>query len=109
MHTHFFLTIRPPPRSTLFPYTTLFRSQPRRMPGDPAQGARPLRSGHAGAARAPRSAGETRSRRPQAQIGRATSELQSHVNLVCRLLLEKKKTERDITLLGCGALCVRKA
>src|SRR6267142_2007690 len=63
--------IRRPPRSTLFPYTTLFRSP------DPAPGG-----------------GGSLRRVPDAGRGRSeehTSELQSHVNLVCRLLLEKKK------------------
>src|SRR5438270_6688832 len=70
----FFLMIRRPPRSTLFPYTTLFRSGPR-----------PVEPG------APR--GERQSRRALAQRRRSeehTSELQSQSNLVCRLLLEKK-------------------
>src|SRR5215211_8827644 len=66
----FFLMIRRPPRSTLFPYTTLFRS--------PAPGRR-SRSG--------RLAGGCRCRRSEEH----TSELQSHSDLVCRLLLEKKK------------------
>src|SRR5438270_9814699 len=65
--------IRRPPRSTLFPYTTLFRSSDRPLPGE----ARP-RAG-------PRSAW-TCSRSEE-----HTSELQSQSNLVCRLLLEKKK------------------
>src|SRR5476649_3039815 len=69
----FFLMIRRPPRSTLFPYTTLFRS------------ARPMRSWRS----APR---DTRARRrPPARSEEHTSELQSHSDLVCRLLLEKKK------------------
>src|SRR6266478_7657208 len=67
----FFLMIRRPPRSTLFPYTTLFRSRPRRC----ARG-RPC-------GRSPRR------RRPRSE--EHTSELQSQSNLVCRLLLEKKK------------------
>src|SRR4051812_49882628 len=76
--------IRPPPRSTLFPYTTLFRSVP------PAQAAvLGARANSAGRAAAPPQAVATRSE--VAQIGRAHVELQSHVNLVCRLLLEKKK------------------
>src|SRR6266480_6609076 len=66
----FFLMIRRPPRSTLFPYTTLFRSRAPRLRPPPAHGAT--------AAHQPRSEEHT-------------SELQSHVNLVCRLLLEKKK------------------
>src|SRR5256885_14729906 len=69
----FFLMIRRPPRSTLFPYTTLFRS--RAAAGDPED--RAVRLARPGAAR-PRSEEHT-------------SELQSPCNLVCRLLLEKKK------------------
>src|SRR6516225_407940 len=71
--------IRRPPRSTLFPYTTLFRSQARD---------RDLVVLDVGLLE-------------QAHLGERseehTSELQSHVNLVCRLLLEKKKTVRRIT------------
>src|SRR6266496_5641206 len=82
----FFLMIRRPPRSTLFPYTTLFRSRSgvhwRRPPAGPACRARRLpRPAHA---------------RPPGPLGRPrseehTSELQSRRDLVCRLLLEKKK------------------
>src|SRR6266513_3651240 len=72
-HLFFFLMIRRPPRSTLFPYTTLFRSRPRR--GAPAASRRS----------APRSA------RPRARSEEHTSELQSRFDLVCRLLLEKNK------------------
>src|SRR3712207_8132031 len=83
----FFLMIRRPPRSTLFPYTTLFRSrghpQPLRQPG-PAH-LELLPAGAAGGRRA----------HPQPARGRRseehTSELQSRQYLVCRLLLEKKK------------------
>src|SRR2546430_7490170 len=76
----FFLMIRRPPRSTLFPYTTLFRSRtpPRRR--DRARG-RALRARRDGS-RAPSSPGRSEEH---------TSELQSQSNLVCRLLLEKKK------------------
>src|SRR5579864_6447966 len=71
----FFLMIRRPPRSTLFPYTTLFRSH----------GRKPSANGE--------SAGEAaRSRGLRSE--EHTSELQSHVNLVCRLLLEKKKQKQ---------------
>src|SRR5260370_8672046 len=71
--------IRRPPRSTLFPYTTLFRSvyPASTRPGLDASGVRISRS------------------RPTSAVSRSeehTSELQSHLNLVCRLLLEKKKT-----------------
>src|SRR5437588_5523776 len=83
--------IRPPPRSTLFPYTTLFRSQEARV---------------APSARGPSSVPRSRTRgrglqrlRPTPErrafkLDRSeehTSELQSHSDLVCRLLLEKKK------------------
>src|SRR5258706_7251709 len=83
----FFLMIRRPPRSTLFPYTTLFRS-----PG-------------AGDCASPRGSarrhGDRRERRrwPRGD-GRSeehTSELQSLTNLVCRLLLEKKKKRKQVT------------
>src|SRR3990170_7893465 len=73
----FFLMIRRPPRSTLFPYTTLFRSRP--APGSsPAGGRRRPRPPGSGAGCARRSEEHT-------------SELQSPDHLVCRLLLEKKK------------------
>src|SRR2546430_6504661 len=74
----FFLMIRRPPRSTLFPYTTLFRSN--RTTNSPI-GCAKIRF-----ARLPR----TLSTRP-ARSEEHTSELQSQSNLVCRLLLEKKK------------------
>src|SRR3954467_3365919 len=69
----FFLMIRRPPRSTLFPYTTLFRS------GAPGHGRRRPAQRRRG----------VRGRRSRSEDH--TSELQSHDNLVCRLLLEKKK------------------
>src|SRR6266581_8095181 len=83
----FFLMIRRPPRSTLFPYTTLFRS--RRCP---------LRAGpHV--RRVPQEQGMARHVAEQsAWLERSeehTSELQSPVHLVCRLLLEKKKKTRQ--------------
>src|SRR3712207_8526652 len=82
--------IRRPPRSTLFPYTTLFRSaRARRGPGD-QKGAR---DGCGRGARTHRSGGQTVVRRRAAAIRSEehTSELQSRQYLVCRLLLEKKK------------------
>src|SRR5437773_3857497 len=87
----FFLMIRRPPRSTLFPYTTLFRSTPQASPEfrDKNASARsyswnwlklPLRA-------------STRHARSEEH----TSELQSHHDLVCRLLLEKKKKKKQKT------------
>src|SRR5260370_30734975 len=76
--------IRRPPRSTLFPYTTLFRSG-RVGHGVDERNPRPRVSRDpAGDVRRPAGSRETRSEEH-------TSELQSHLNLVCRLLLEKKK------------------
>src|SRR2546430_4914606 len=83
----FFLMIRRPPRSTLFPYTTLFRS--RAGPGSrPSPAPTSCRRRHC--FDRVRSA---RCRRSEEH----TSELQSQSNLVCRLLLEKKKTKLGIT------------
>src|SRR5438034_8195144 len=88
----FFLIIRRPPRSTLFPYTTLFRSAPKNrskihfIPDLPFAVARES---------APRSrpcvavVGASAAARGRSE--EHTSELQSHSDLVCRLLLEKKK------------------
>src|SRR2546430_8842384 len=69
--------IRRPPRSTLFPYTTLFRSVWRFEPCEVTTGMAPLSLGNASFG--------------YVKIGKHTSELQSQSNLVCRLLLEKKK------------------
>src|SRR5256885_9428509 len=76
--------IRRPPRSTLFPYTTLFRSKP----FHPFPNGRPR---NANLPRHPRSANHNRSVFRE-RSEEHTSELQSPCNLVCRLLLEKKKT-----------------
>src|SRR5215211_3320920 len=78
----FFLMIRRPPRSTLFPYTTLFRS-----PSRPASSARSRTPSRASRAWSRANTTTCRSRRSEEH----TSELQSHSDLVCRLLLEKKK------------------
>src|SRR2546430_7812068 len=83
--------IRRPPRSTLFPYTTLFRSQSR----DPVLR---LSGGDDGGAEAPGLGardcpGGFRERRVRSE--EHTSELQSQSNLVCRLLLEKKKNKHE--------------
>src|SRR5690348_17801890 len=79
-HLFFFLMIRRPPRSTLFPYTTLFRS---RCDEERREG-HTLHSRHADRDRLPGDGIDLRSEEH-------TSELQSPVHLVCRLLLEKKK------------------
>src|SRR5438034_8742825 len=95
-----------PPRSTLFPYTTLFRS-PADQPGPPRRG---------GIARRERRRGPPfpalavdyervvpfRQRLLDAawRSEEHTSELQSHSDLVCRLLLEKKKKEKDVAILS---------
>src|SRR5256885_14848333 len=81
----FFLMIRRPPRSTLFPYTTLFRSTSRvQAPTGPtAKQATSRRPSEASSSRAGTS--------PASRSEEHTSELQSPCNLVCRLLLEKKK------------------
>src|SRR5689334_25182635 len=79
----FFLMIRRPPRSTLFPYTTLFRSgeleRVRERAGAVGQDALACRRGH-----------DRHARRSEEH----TSELQSQFHLVCRLLLEKKKKKK---------------
>src|SRR5690348_17760316 len=96
------LTTRRPPRSTLFPYTTLFRSarevERRHHAGDD-------RAVHERAHRHERRHEREQDQREEVrqpdervlQIGRAPSELQSPVHLVCRLLLEKKKKHIPIS------------
>src|SRR5438477_2790612 len=92
--SYFFLVIPQQPSSTLFPYTTLFRSGPGES-GSPRRAWRHAARFAPLAATAARSADPRRRRRGSAlRAARSeehTSELQSHVNLVCRLLLEKKK------------------
>src|SRR5260370_26544553 len=75
--------IRRPPRSTLFPYTTLFRSSTSSVPIMP-WGAN---------AEVQRCADFVEKKSAQRRSEEHTSELQSHLNLVCRLLLEKKKNK----------------
>src|SRR2546430_9061479 len=101
----FFLMIRPPPRSTLFPYTTLFRSlvqrgpprRPRHRSGDHRASPLLVAGQHAVRARGDVPPAARAALGPGARGaagGRSeehTSELQSQSNLVCRLLLEKKK------------------
>src|SRR5215475_15549798 len=76
----FFLMIRRPPRSTLFPYTTLFRSA---TPWCARSISLPCRESR-----------ETTAPHPDGRSEEHTSELQSRENLVCRLLLEKKKKKK---------------
>src|SRR5438477_7120599 len=96
--------IRRPPRSTLFPYTTLFRSD--RLDADYRRSGRsPLRHLSRHVCRRGKNDGRVRTNRARhhgeerQRSEEHTSELQSHVNLVCRLLLEKKKkkTKKSIT------------
>src|SRR2546427_4255622 len=95
--------IRRPPRSTLFPYTTLFRSPHAWLLRCRAERARVLiRDGVALAAAAAATgfadqSHMTRVFARQFEIGKHTSELQSQSNLVCRLLLEKKKKNNRAT------------
>src|SRR5690349_22075017 len=89
LYLFFFLMLRRPPRSTLFPYTTLFRSDERpraraRLDEDSRTAARAV---HVGLHRRERDA-------PRSE--EHTSELQSRRDLVCRLLLEKKKRKKLI-------------
>src|SRR5690242_21274539 len=91
--------LRRPPRSTLFPYTTLFRSGPDVEGGEHGHGLLELECALPGLGLAA-GGGDAEVRHVQHLGGEDvadrseehTSELQSHVNLVCRLLLEKKKT-----------------
>src|SRR5260370_15836424 len=84
--------IRRPPRSTLFPYTTLFRSLKEKTARKPAEIklAAQLAEGSPGLAIEMDVDGEARAAHGE-RSEEHTSELQSHLNLVCRLLLEKKK------------------
>src|SRR5690349_24184942 len=94
----FFLMIRRPPRSTLFPYTTLFRSST-------AAGSALLKFvstsseafKRAGAARLVPASGDPAKIAHRSE--EHTSELQSRRDLVCRLLLEKKKKKRNVSII----------
>src|SRR5438034_5429750 len=85
--------IRPPPRSTLFPYTTLFRSV--RVSRRQQRSASSLTMWKTTWTK-PRKLGTPSRRRPKPRSEEHTSELQSHSDLVCRLLLEKKKKKKKI-------------
>src|SRR2546426_8970514 len=92
--------IRRPPRSTLFPYTTLFRSNATAADRRPLPAPAPARRGQSELRAVPRPCGSSnlrrrRGRRRAPRSEEHTSELQSPCNLVCRLLLEKKKKEKE--------------
>src|SRR2546427_6686978 len=87
----FFLMIRRPPRSTLFPYTTLFRSGPVALFAPDHNVAAWGELDHIARAAVRAELGETRDVGARDRSEEHTSELQSQSNLVCRLLLEKKK------------------
>src|SRR2546422_5527258 len=99
--------IRRPPRSTLFPYTTLFRSRRPILPRDDAHAGdeglerlavlRPVRGGERGEQPAVERAREGDDLGLPGRSEEHTSELQSRLHLVCRLLLEKKKNNTMIT------------
>src|SRR3989442_5296362 len=102
MATHFFfLMIRPPPRSTLFPYTTLFRSRPgpssRRASSDPDVGAAARRAGqHEGRRRAPVQPAAGRARREPHDL-KSTRLNSSHVRIsYAAFCLKKKNHTRPI-------------
>src|SRR2546430_13658796 len=88
--------IRRPPRSTLFPYTTLFRSRP------------VIRSAGGGRRLDRRLLHDDPCARAALRSEEHTSELQSQSNLVCRLLLEKKKYGRCRYFLSCCRPCTAK-
>src|SRR5260370_21259813 len=90
--------IRRPPRSTLFPYTTLFRSvQTIRIDGDSSAGASALAQARGLRVISVRADAARKRAGAAWRSEEHTSELQSHLNLVCRLLLEKKKKRRTRT------------
>src|SRR2546430_5109934 len=91
--------IRRPPRSTLFPYTTLFRSRSVSIHFQSAQKA----TGGPDGARRRSGRGPTSARRSR-RSEEHTSELQSQSNLVCRLLLEKKKTQPTTSIIVHGMI-----
>src|SRR3712207_7978347 len=87
----FFLMIRRPPRSTLFPYTTLFRSAQYGHPEQDEDAHQRDEVHHHGDARQRERIGNAQDREDHERSEEHTSELQSRQYLVCRLLLEKKK------------------
>src|SRR5205085_12560061 len=100
----FSLLHSPPPRSTLFPYTTLFRSRPGLRGGRVQPRRRLPRTRHDRRLRRLEPARTVRRSGPDRRTVRSeehTSELQSQSNLVCRLLLEKKKTTNSCLRPSC--------
>src|SRR2546430_11318061 len=83
--------IRRPPRSTLFPYTTLFRSRCHANARSSNRSRVPSRNACSARSASPVCAGCSNRSRDRVRSEEHTSELQSQSNLVCRLLLEKKK------------------
>src|SRR5437868_8671828 len=95
----FFYRIRRPPSSTLFPYTTLFRSRPLRSLKGPPKTGRRSRCARSRGCHRPWRAGTTAAARSEEH----TSELQSRFDLVCRLLLEKKKGRVNPPVVECAS------
>src|SRR2546430_3451964 len=96
----FFLMIRRPPRSTLFPYTTLFRSKSShrsRTPSSPPAISRTARCDQTSSRPRFERSDRTADAGHRLRSEEHTSELQSQSNLVCRLLLEKKKKQNIAT------------
>src|SRR5207302_8570368 len=87
----FFLILPRPPRSTLFPYTTLFRSSRQRIAAE-------LRASRLSGGLHENHAREVNRQPPPGRSEEHTSELQSRENLVCRLLLEKKNVQHQMQL-----------
>src|SRR2546429_7243790 len=85
--------IRRPPRSTLFPYTTLFRSSPLPNSTDTPRMLATAKSDLSSPLKSPTTAEDGFA--PASRSEEHTSELQSRLHLVCRLLLEKKKSHSD--------------
>src|SRR2546422_7921501 len=92
--------IRRPPRSTLFPYTTLFRSPDHRAARERDE------VGELGGAGRRRGDEQDENRGAAGRSEEHTSELQSRLHLVCRLLLEKKKTNTSSAMTTQQARCI---
>src|SRR5437868_12066242 len=94
--------LRRPPRSTLFPYTTLFRSRSRNQTWLPSPGGSQVTGELIARSTWNRRARAARSTRQLNRSEEHTSELQSRFDLVCRLLLEKKKKNNPRIQLHCN-------